>query len=78
MKRQELEKKMKKKDEKRKREEAGLVGSQDVQVAHPVRARVELRRVCRVLDSSANLCMHPCAAAAFGEADDLGGKWQTH
>lgn len=47
-------------------------------VAQPVRARVELLLVCRVLDSSANLCVLPRPAGMDDfedeeDADDLRG-----
>lgn len=43
-------------------------------VLHPVRALVELLRVCRVLESSANRCVLPRAcpeAAPLGAAEEL-------
>lgn len=44
-------------------------------MAQPVRARVELLLVCRVLDSSANLCVlpRPVGGDAFDDEEDVEG-----
>jgi hypothetical protein len=51
------------------RDKAAYWESAHLQVPQPVRARPELRRVCRGRVSSANLCVLPEATASPADAD---------
>jgi hypothetical protein len=59
-------------------EHDGLVSShftcRFLQVLQPVLARVELRRVCLVRESRANLCTPPRDAAAPVEREEAAGR----